>query len=96
MIPAPELVVDDGSKYALADPERQSMVFLLVGRNDRWDPGDGGPVHLRLSDVPGTFEARWFDPREGIFVEAGLVRGEAPTVLTPPSGDDWLLLLTRR
>ena len=96
MVPAPELVAGSGSKYALADPLRRTLLFLLVGRDDSWDPGDGGAVHVRLGGVTGRFNATWLDPRQGTVIAAGTVRGGADRVLEPPNGDDWVLVLERR
>lgn len=96
MVPAPDLVVGSGSKYALADPRRRTLLFLLVGRRDSWDRGDGGAVHVRLGGVTGRFNATWLDPRHGTTTAAGTVRGGAVRVFEPPSGDDWVLVLERR
>jgi hypothetical protein len=45
--------------------------------------------------VSGTYQAIWFDPRTGSETSAGTLSGGSNHVLTPPSSDDWVLLLTR-
>ena len=96
MEPDAALVDGAGAKYALADGARTRILVLLLGNADTWDRGDGGPVTVRLGGVSGTFDASWFDPRTGGETTAGAVEGGADRVLSPPNGDDWLLLLRRR
>ncbi|MCH9004559.1 MAG: DUF5060 domain-containing protein [Proteobacteria bacterium] len=95
MVPDSLLVNSAGGKYALADPERNKILVLLIGTNDTWDDGDGGPVTLKLSSISAAFTANWFDPRTGSETSAGTLLGGSNYVLTPPSTDDWLLLLTK-
>lgn len=44
----------------------------------------------------GTYAARWYDPRTGLYVEAGAVRGANWASPAAPDGQDWILLLQRQ
>jgi hypothetical protein len=92
MVPSPSLV-ENG--YCLADPARTKLLVFLMGTNDQWDPESGGNVTVTLTGVSGTYQAIWFDPRTGSETSAGTLSGGSNHVLTPPSSDDWVLLLTR-
>lgn len=54
---------------------------------------------LSLDCVPegSRYEARWFDPREGVYADAGVVECPDGVLELPakPGLDDWLLLLER-
>ncbi len=85
--PHDELV--DGGAFCLADPGKVYAVYLPAGR----------AVHLKL--LPGTYDARWFNPRDGKVKplpqrrhhgEGGGSSWGAPE---PPDHGDWALLLTR-
>lgn len=90
---APEAsLVSNG--YALADPDRTKLLYFLMGVNDRYDSGNGGNVTLKLSGLNKTYEAIWFDTRTGNETRAGSIRGGQDHTLTPPSKDDWVLLLS--
>ena len=93
MEPAPALVDASGGKYALADPARTRILYLLMGRNDTWDSGDGGSVTVKLAGEIGTYDATWFDPRTGTETHAGTLAAGSDRTLDPPNSDDWLLLL---
>jgi len=90
MVPAAALV--SGNAYCLADPARQRLLYLSLGVNDTYDPGSG-PFVARLSGQTGSWSAAWFDPRTGVETPVGTLRGGADRTLTPPSSDDWVLLL---
>jgi hypothetical protein len=92
MVPAPELVANG---YALADTARVKILYFLVGRNDRYDAGNGGSVTLKLGGLGTTYDAIWFDPRSGTESSIGSLSGGTSHVVAPPSTDDWVLLLTR-
>ena len=92
MVPASSLVTNG---YALADPGRTRIFYFLLGKNDKWDSGNGGDITLRLSGVSGSFTAAWFNPRNGSETGAGTLAGGQDRTLTPPSTDDWALTLTR-
>lgn len=92
MVPEAGLV---SNGYALADPDRLKILYWTIGANDRYDAGDGGDVTLELSGVSGSYTAVWFDPRTGAETSAGSFDGGSTHVVSPPSTDDWVLLLTR-
>ena len=59
----------------------------------------GGAARLNLSGVPGTFDVRWFDPRNGGALQTGTVAtitgGGTVALGNPPSstGSDWTALV---
>jgi hypothetical protein len=79
MVPSPSLV---SNGYALADPARAKILYFLMGKNDRYDSGNGGSVTLELEGLAAPYDAIWLDPRTGAETSIG----------TFP--DDWVLLLT--
>jgi hypothetical protein len=93
MVPASSLV---SNGYALADPARTMIVYFLMGNDDRWDTGNGGPVSVELSSVSGNFSATWYDTRSGQEMSAGNLSGGANHTLDPPSSDDWILFLLKQ
>ena len=50
---------------------------------------------LTLGATSGSFHADWFDPRTGVLTPIGTLPGGETHTLTPPSGEDWLVLLRR-
>ena len=82
--------------FALSDPVRSRILYLVVGVNDRYDPDDGAALVADLSDLPGDrrYAAAWFDPRSGAETSLGVLSGGADHVIVPPSRDDWVLLLS--
>jgi hypothetical protein len=52
---------------------------------------NGGTFRLDLRGVSGSFTARWYDPRTGVFSSAGTVSGGAERSFTAPPGGDWVL-----
>jgi len=64
------------------------------GSNDSWDSGPSGSMTLQLSGVSGDYTATWFDPRTGNETSAGVISGGSSRNLSPPSQDDWVLLLS--
>jgi hypothetical protein len=95
MVPSSSLVNSSGGKYALADPSRTKIFYFLMGKNDTWDSGDGGPITIKLSSLSGNYAAVWYDPRTGTETSAGTLAGGSDHTLTPPSTDDWVLYLTK-
>lgn len=95
MVPAPALVDGGGGKYALADPNRNRILYFLMGVGDSWDGGDGGPIVVKLNSVSGHFSATWFDPRSGQVQNAPNLNGGNNTPLAPPTNQDWVLVLKR-
>ncbi|MEM9327256.1 MAG: putative collagen-binding domain-containing protein, partial [Bacteroidota bacterium] len=67
----------------------RAVVYLSVGQE----------VHLVMSKLRGdTFVSEWFDPREGIKIQAGTFTNSGIQAFAPPSsgeGNDWLLILTK-
>ncbi len=63
---------------------------------------NGGTTSLDLSGVSGTYDVRWFDPRNGGDLQVGTVAevaggGAASLGLAPNStGQDWAILVQRR
>lgn len=93
MIPAPALV---SNGYCLADPAGSKLVYFKTGVNDRWDPGNGGDITLKLSSLTGGYTATWFDPRTGAEtpVAGSPFSGGSDYVVTPPDNDDWVIFLS--
>jgi hypothetical protein len=79
----------DGGAYCLADPGKLYAVYLPMGRR----------VHVKL--LPGTYAARWFNPRSGRSQSlppvghGGDAAGSVWEAPEPPDRGDWALLLTR-
>jgi hypothetical protein len=91
MVPEPSLV---SNAYALADPARAKILYFLMGKNDRYDSGNGGSVTLKLGGLVATYDAIWLDPRTGDETSIGAFPGGPSHVVDPPTTDDWVLLLT--
>jgi hypothetical protein len=52
----------------------------------------GGAASLTLA--PGTYSARWYDPRGGSFRNAGQVVADGRWTSEPaPDAEDWVLLI---
>ena len=79
--------------YALADKARTKIVIYSVGVNDSYDEG-GGPIEVKLPRR-SEYRATWMNPRTGAETEAGVLEGGRKHVVSPPSSDDWVLLLAR-
>jgi hypothetical protein len=86
--PHDELV--DGGAYCLANPGRVYAVYLPMGKK----------VNVKL--LPGTYEARWFNPRNGKREPLPKVKHQGkPKTATPwptpepPDSGDWALLITK-
>jgi hypothetical protein len=82
--PHDELV--DGGAFCLADPGRVYAVYLPTGR----------AVNVRL--LPGTYTARWFNPRDGKSAALPRVEQRADAAWTAPEPrdhGDWALLLVK-
>jgi hypothetical protein len=92
MVPSSSLV---SNGYALADPARTKILYFAMGQNDRYDSGNGGAITLKLSGESGKgYNATWFDPRDGSETSIGILGGGTDHTISPPSTDDWVLLLT--
>lgn len=90
MVPTPSLV---SNGYCITDLQKTKILYFLMGENDQFDNGNGGPITVKLSNLSGDFGAVWFDPRTGTDSSIGILQGGFDHVLSPPSTDDWVLLL---
>lgn len=91
---SPNTTVAGGSKvYALADSSYSKILYLYIGTNDTYNAG-GGSLTAKLSGLSKNYNARWFDPRSGNFINIGILAGGKDHNVNPPSSDDWVLLLT--
>jgi hypothetical protein len=81
MTPHDELA---SSRYCLADPGREYLVYLPAG----------GRVTVDLSKAAGAFAVEWFHPGTGQTKQAGPVRADHPAALDSPfrAGDAVLYL----
>jgi hypothetical protein len=84
MDPADALALS-GNAYVLAEKGQSYVAYLY----------DGGTLRLDLRGVSGTFEARWYDPRNGSFRAAGSVAGGQERSFTAPAAGDWTLHLRK-
>lgn len=81
----------ENSKYALAKTGEVYLVYLP----------EGGTTELDLTGVNGSFEVRWFNPREGgPSVEGSVSRiegGGRASLGSPPAepSEDWLIMVKR-
>ena len=92
MVPEPSLATNG---FAISDPARTKILYFLMGQNDRYDPGNGGPITVHLDDITGSYSAIWFDTRTGTETPISDLPGGVSHTLTPPSSDDWILLLIK-
>lgn len=90
MVPSPSLV---SGAYCLSDPQRNKILYFLMGNDDRWNPDDGGDITVNLANELGNYQASWFDTRNGSESSAGQLAGGKNHDIQPPSSDDWILLL---
>lgn len=84
-------VANDNSRYALAKAGQVYAVYLA----------NGGTTPLNLAGASGSFEVRWFDPRNGGGLQVGSVAavtgGAAVALGNPPASatSDWAVLVRR-
>jgi hypothetical protein len=83
MAPADDLVVT-GAAYVLAEEGASYVAYLY----------QGGTASINLTEVSGTVEVDWFNPRTGVFQDAPSVSGGAARSFTAPGAGDWALRLT--
>ncbi|MHC4956122.1 MAG: DUF5060 domain-containing protein [Planctomycetota bacterium] len=93
MVPEADLV---SNGYCIADPDRKRILYMCMGENDAWDDGNGGDITVKLSGESGTWTGFWFDPRNGDQTTISDLDGGANHDLTPPSKDDWILVLKKK
>jgi hypothetical protein len=83
MAPADDLVIT-GAAYVLAEEGASYVAYLY----------QGGTAAINLTEVSGTVEVDWFNPRTGAFQDAPSVSGGAARSFTAPGAGDWALRLT--
>ena len=82
---------NDNSRYCLAKAGEVYIVYLP----------SGGSADLDLTNAPGDFTVRWFNPRTGGDLRAGsvakLTGGNKASLGNPPAdaGEDWVVVVTR-
>lgn len=80
------------SKYCFAKPDSVYLVYLP----------DGGSSDLDLSSAGGSFEVRWFNPRQGGSLQKGSIEsvsgGDSVSLGQPPAEkeQDWLAIIRRK
>ena len=91
MVPADSLT-SSTTDYCLA---RAGQVYAIYLPN-------GGTTNLSLAGVSGTFDVRWYDPRNGGALRTGTIAtvtgGATVSIGQPPSSttQDWVALVRRR
>ena len=92
MVPSRGLV---SNGYCIPDPDRTKLLYFVTRVNDTYDPSDGGDISIKLSGLDKSYDAKWFDPRNGSETSVGSIEGGSDYKMTPPCKDDWVLLLMR-
>jgi hypothetical protein len=94
--PAPGIVVS-----AAGDDETLDLIVAARSTHGRWAlvyDTTGSGMRLDLSSLgPKQFDARWFDPRAGVFERIGTVKAGSEVSFDPPGAprpeNDWVLVL---
>ncbi|MEO0796831.1 MAG: carbohydrate-binding protein [Verrucomicrobiota bacterium] len=87
-----DLLSNGGGNHCLAVVGNTYVIYL----------DDGGTTSLNLNGQSGTFDVRWFDPRNGGNLQNGSVTsitgGGSRSIGNPPgaSGSDWAVLVTNQ
>ena len=76
-------LLDNGTGYVFAKPGETYLVYLP----------DGGSLMLDLVGGNNTYQAEWFDPRNGTIQTIGSVPGGSAYATAAPDSQDWVLLL---
>jgi hypothetical protein len=84
MRPANSLL-SGGTGYAFAQAGEAYLVYLP----------QGGTINLDLSSNNNSFNAQWFNPRNGVYQDIASVAGGGVRSFSAPNGNDWALLLRR-
>lgn len=87
----------------VGNPKRENGRFCLAETGEVYVVylPEGGIVNLDLSDVSGSFDVKWYDPRNGGKLQRGEVKkvsgGKKVSLGTSPSdaNEDWVVLLTK-
>ncbi|HVG09393.1 MAG TPA: DUF5060 domain-containing protein [Thermoanaerobaculia bacterium] len=97
-LPFTEMVHADGLTSASAD-----YVLAKAGQVYAIYLPNGGTANLSLAGVSGSFDVRWFDPRNGGDLRIGSIAtvsgGATVTIGNPPGGattQDWVALVRKR
>ena len=87
--PADNLISGSGgTQYALAEPGEHYVAYSRGSTDTRT---------LSLGDVPSaTYRVQRFDPRTGTYTELADYTGNGSVTLTPPDGQDWIFVVSRR
>jgi len=85
MWPHNEYVSGSTEAYCLAEPGRQYLIYAPIG----------GSVTLNLLKFPGTFQAKWIDPRQGGYVSIKTISGAQTQSLSAPDSRDWVLIVLK-
>jgi hypothetical protein len=81
MVPRNDL---SSSRYCLADPGREYLIYLP----------DGGEAVVDLSAASGTFAVEWFNPETGEAISSEAIDGgKIRKLVTPFDGDAVLYIL---
>jgi hypothetical protein len=78
-------LVEAGQGYVFAKPGQVYSVYLPAG----------GQIDLDLTGTTGTFDADWFNPRDGSYQAIGTISGGSVQSFTASSTEDWVLLLKK-
>jgi len=76
--------VRSGEAYALASPQEAALYLP-----------SGGNVEVDMQGMPGSFRAKWFNPRNGLFSEVSTVVGGKVQTFAAPDLRDWVLYLQK-
>jgi hypothetical protein len=74
-----------GDAVSLAEVGKTYLVYLP----------HGGAATLDLTGVPGSYTARWFNPRSGKYSDPFMVSGEGKRRIEAPDSKDWIVHLKR-
>jgi hypothetical protein len=91
LVPAPQLVVDQPGRD---DPSK----FIAAAKSENGDLAvvylpEGGAVRIRTDMLKQGLVARWYHPRTGGWLDAGMIERPEQT-FKPADRNDWVLLLT--
>lgn len=81
--------------YAISNSTEDKILYLLLGENDTYDSGGGGEITVKLASLSDDYGAEWLDPRTGERSSIGTLTGGQNHILTPPSRDDWVMILVK-
>ncbi len=86
MIPV-ELATDREDVWCLLSKDRAVLAYAL----------NGGTFHLDLSDLKGSYNCFWFNPRNGELTqcEPSSFNADSSAIFVAPNQEDWALLILR-